>query len=307
MTVKKNYTTTYTINGHEYKVTAPALINEQTGKPVADKELDDAAAEKAREMYRKDMDFFSPKDLKDYRQRTGLSQRNLAELTGLSPNTIALYESGAFPTIANNNMLKALINNDQVLKQYLQNGKEKYSKTLIKKITSYLRHDNNLILEENKAPQFSAVQLANWFRVTNYFDFKADQNIDPLTQMKVIKLLYFAYGRHLVATHSKLFTSPILHYQYGPLVEEVHEKFYGQVTIVGKHIDEEALNDYSEVSQNKELVELLKGVNDSYGNYTAFGLSKITHKPGSPWSQTEQNDVISDQKIFQAFSTHHEE
>lgn len=110
MIVRKNYTTVYTIDGHEYKVTAPALINEKTGEPVADKELDDTAAEKAREMHRKDMGFFSPKDLKNYRQRTGLSQKNLAELTGLSLNTIALYEAGAFPTVANNKMLKVLIN-----------------------------------------------------------------------------------------------------------------------------------------------------------------------------------------------------
>ncbi|ERJ42020.1 hypothetical protein N581_10695 [Lactobacillus jensenii MD IIE-70(2)] len=76
---------------------------------IPNNELDDKAAEKARQLYRKDMDLISPQDLKKYRAKLSLSQRNLAELTGLSPNTIALYEAGAFPTAANNNILKALI------------------------------------------------------------------------------------------------------------------------------------------------------------------------------------------------------
>lgn len=38
------------------------------------------------------MGLLSPQELKQYRAKVGLSQRNLAELTGLSPNTIALYE-----------------------------------------------------------------------------------------------------------------------------------------------------------------------------------------------------------------------
>lgn len=56
----------------------------------------------------------SPQELKQYRTKVGLSQRSLAELTGLNPNTIALYEVGAFPTKANNRLLKSLIGNESV-------------------------------------------------------------------------------------------------------------------------------------------------------------------------------------------------
>ena len=119
MVYKKDFSTTYTINGHEYAITFPALFDSNTNELIPNNELDDKAAEKARQLYRKDMGLISPQDLKKYRAKLSLSQRNLAELTGLSPNTIALYEAGAFPTAANNNILKALIKNDQVLQQYL--------------------------------------------------------------------------------------------------------------------------------------------------------------------------------------------
>lgn len=117
MAYQKNFTTTYTINGHEYTVTALALFDSNTNELIPDKELDDQAAEIARQQYRDEMGLLSPQELKQYRAKIGLSQRNLAELTGLSPNTIALYEAGAFPTKANNRLLKLLIAND-VLQQF---------------------------------------------------------------------------------------------------------------------------------------------------------------------------------------------
>ena len=115
MAYQKNFTTTYTINGHEYTVTALALFDSNTNELIPDKELDDQAAEIARQQYRDEMGLLSPQELKQYRAKIGLSQRNLAELTGLSPNTIALYEAGAFPTKANNRLLKSLIANGNIV------------------------------------------------------------------------------------------------------------------------------------------------------------------------------------------------
>ncbi|KRL27220.1 phage associated protein [Limosilactobacillus frumenti DSM 13145] len=145
MAYQKNFTTTYTINGHEYTVTAPALFDSNTNELIPDKKLDDQAAEIARQQYRDEMGLLSPKDLKQYRAKVGLSQRNLAELTGLSPNTIALYEAGAFPTKANNRMLKSLIINDNVLQQYITNDKNNYSDELVSKVNSYLSKGNDII------------------------------------------------------------------------------------------------------------------------------------------------------------------
>ena len=109
MAYKKNYISIYTINGHEYTVTAPALFDSKTNELIPDKKLDDQAAEMARQQYRNKMGPLSPRKIKEYRTKLGLSQRNLAELTGLSPNTIALYEAGAFPTKANNRLLKSIL------------------------------------------------------------------------------------------------------------------------------------------------------------------------------------------------------
>lgn len=111
MTYQKDFTTTYTIAGHEYTVTAPALFDSVTNEIVPDNKLDDQAAEIAREQYRSDMGLVSPTAIKEFCTKNRLSQRDLAKLTGLSVNTIALYEAGEFPTKTNNKILKALMQN----------------------------------------------------------------------------------------------------------------------------------------------------------------------------------------------------
>lgn len=301
MVYQKNMTTTYTINEREYTVTAPALFDSETDELIPNKELDDQAAEIARQQYRDDMGLLSPKDLKQYRAKVGLSQRNLAELTGLSPNTIALYESGAFPTKANNRLLKSIIANDDVLRQYISDLTNNFSEELLNKVNAYLNNDDLMIENEGVKPRFTAVQLANWLRVDNYFAREFDLDIDPLTQMRAIKLLYLAYGRFLVATCSRLFSSPIIRYQYGPLIIEVHEKFNGKRVLDIERPDQEAMNDYNLVSQDKEIVELLTKVNEDYSDYNTARLSTQTHQAGSPWDLTSDREVIKDQLIFDTF------
>ncbi|MEY8585164.1 type II toxin-antitoxin system antitoxin SocA domain-containing protein [Lactobacillus sp. AN1001] len=302
MTYQKDFTTTYTINGHEYTVTAPALFDSNTNELIPDKELDDKAAEIARQQYRNDMGLVTPKDLKEYRAKLGISQRNLAELTGLSPNTVALYESGAFPTTANNKLLKSLINNDEVLRQYMINDSKNYSTELVAKVDRYFQNEDSVVGVEKENPRYTAVQLANWFRVENYFERELDLNIEPVTQMKVIKLLYMAYGRYLAKTRNKLFSSPIIHMQYGPVVTEVHDKFKCLTVLDHDKPSKEAMDDYTTVSQDNEISELLDNVNQCYINYNAARLSKLTHQPGSPWNMTPDRMIIKDQLIFDTFS-----
>lgn len=302
MSYEKDCTTIYTINGRKYQVTAPALFDSKTNKQIPDDKLDDNAIKIARQMYRDDMGLISPEDLKKYRSKVGISQRDLAEITGLSTNTIALYEAGEFPTVANNRMLKSLFNNDDILKEYFRENENQYSDSIKEKIRAYLSGTKINLKISSDQPKFKAVQLANWFRINNYFARKFDYNVDPITQMQVVKLLYFAYGRFLAKNNKRLFSSPILHLQYGPVVEEVHQRFRGMVVLDPDKPDKQAFEDYNLVSSDVEISNLLQKIDEDYSDYTASGLSRITHRAGSPWSMTEKGKPIEDQLIFDQFT-----
>ncbi|AKP64279.1 phage-related infection protein [Levilactobacillus koreensis JCM 16448] len=304
----KNHTNTFTIRGHDYQVNAPARFDTQTNHLVADAELDDAAIELANQQYRSEFHFISPNDLKDFRTKVGLTQRDLAELLDWSPNTVALYETGAFPTRANNKVLKALMADDHVLTVFANEDGETLSVGLHQKICAYLT-GSPIPIEYSPTPQppkFTALQLANWYRVQNYFDAQRDPNVEELSQMKVLKLLYFAFGRHLALSHSPLFNSPIIAMPYGPVVLEVHQKFNGQRGIVDNQLDDNAFTDYSLVQADPEIAQLLISIQNDYGNQTAASLSRITHQKGSPWSVTSAEKPIAPDLIGTTFSQHKE-
>lgn len=299
----KDYTNTFMIHGREYEVTAPAKFDSETNELLDDTVLDDQAVEIANNKYRADMGLVSPEDIKKYRAKIGLSQRELAKFLGWSPNTIALYETGAFPSKGNNRLLKALMSDDHLLTDFLEQDDRELSSTIIGKIKDYLNAENNdVILEKASKPHFTAVQLANWYRVINYFSAQDDENIENLTQMKVVKLLYFAFGRYAAKSHGKLFDSRIIAMPYGPVIEEVHQNFNGQRDIVSGGLDEKAFKDFSLVQEDVEITTLLRGILDDYGDQTASGLSKITHQAGSPWSLTNQGAVINPTLIAETFA-----
>ncbi|BDR58046.1 type II toxin-antitoxin system antitoxin SocA domain-containing protein [Xylocopilactobacillus apicola] len=296
----KDHTNTFLIHGHRYEVTAPARFDQETDELVDDLKLDDQAVEIANQMYRAEMGLVAPIEIKKYRAKIGLSQREFAKLVGWSPNTVAIYEAGAFPNPSNNKILKALMVNDELLKTMID--QDQTPDTIIKKIKNYLKRDSQEIIPiDPPKPKFNALQLANWFRVNNYFSAQSDENVEELTQMKVVKLLYFAFGRYAAETKGKLFESPILALPYGPVVQEVHQKFKGQKGIIGNKLEDEAFEDYSNIQSDSDISNLLLGILNDYGDFTASGLSAITHQPGSPWSLTEHG-IINPTLIEQNFS-----
>ncbi|AMV61179.1 Prophage ps3 protein 01 [Pediococcus damnosus] len=302
----KDYTNTFMIHGHEYEVTAPARFDSETNELIDDTKLDDQAVEIANQMYRDDKGLVSPEEIKKYRAKIGLSQREFAKLLGWSPNTVALYETGAFPSKSNNKILKALMNDDHFLNTLIVDD-DTLPEVVVQKVKDYLNTaSDEVIMAVAPKPKFTAIQLTNWYRVTNYFQAQEDLNVEELTQMKVVKLLYFAFGRYAVRTHGKLFTSRILAMPYGPVVEEVHKKFNGQRGIVANGLDDTAFDDFSEIQANSEISGLLSEILDDYGEKTAAGLSRITHQAGSPWSLTGQG-VINPTLIAETFARNVEE
>ena len=120
-----DYTNSYDIRGQRITITAPARFDENTGKVIADLELDDHAAKLALEKYRRKFDIISPTDLKTLRHHWNFSQEKFAEFLGWNVATIALYEAGALPSISDNRLLKILIKIQNLWKNLLKIVKKK--------------------------------------------------------------------------------------------------------------------------------------------------------------------------------------
>ncbi|MCH3922920.1 type II TA system antitoxin MqsA family protein [Limosilactobacillus sp.] len=119
-----DYTNIYDIRGHEITITAPARFDDQSHEIIADKRLDDQAAQMALEKFRKRYKVVSPAEIKNFRASWHLSQRKLAHVLGWSPSTVALYEAGAVPTKANNRLLKILMKDKQMMKEFIADSEK---------------------------------------------------------------------------------------------------------------------------------------------------------------------------------------
>ena len=116
--------------------------------------------------------------------------------------------------------------------------------------------------------------------VANAFIELAQRAGKTLTNMQLQKLVYIAFGYYAGFTHHRLFRDDIQAWNYGPVIPNLYHrlKIYG----VGK-VTVPLETDVPVIADSNEM-QVIKGVWDAYGKYTAIQLSSLTHKEGTPWS-----------------------
>jgi uncharacterized phage-associated protein len=134
--------------------------------------------------------------------------------------------------------------------------------------------------------------IENMYQATEIAHFFVRKGIaegKPLTNMKLLKMVYFAHGLHLAAYDGKpLILDSIEAWQYGPVIPNVYYRYavFRDALIA----DEEMLGQigfYSEripelTADAQEVIDItwetLSGVN-------ALQISTWTHQQGSAWSK----------------------
>ena len=147
--------------------------------------------------------------------------------------------------------------------------------------------------------EYTAEQVANWFLVEQRARERRDDGIDPMTQMKLHKLLYYAQGVFLALFNSKLFSDDLLAWEHGPVVRAIYDKYKGQRSLDGD-LTNDQIADYEKISDNEDADSVLEAVYKYYGDYSASQLRNMTHSE-RPWKETEHNDVISTDLIKNFF------
>lgn len=135
--------------------------------------------------------------------------------------------------------------------------------------------------------------------IANYIIKKHISINKPITNMKLQKLLYFAWIKYFKECGEHLFEDPIFAWRYGPVVREVYREYgvYGGVPISSPRGPE----DMKEI--DKSTAKCLDELIEKYKDTSASKLVKRTHKPGHPWQKVYQegnNDVVIDFKDLEA-------
>lgn len=124
--------------------------------------------------------------------------------------------------------------------------------------------------------------------VANFFLEKGKEEGMPLTQLKLMKLVYLAYGWILATLNARLFNEEIEAWKYGPVIPSLYHEFkhfrYDPITTKSIYFDlDKDTIDVPTIKANDKSSVILEKVWDVYKQLSAKALVEKTHETGSPW------------------------
>ncbi len=150
--------------------------------------------------------------------------------------------------------------------------------------------------------------------VAKYFLALAREDGDLITNLKMQKLVYYAYAHVLINNGRRLFKEPIEAWPNGPVVSNLYRqlKRYG-ASPIGEdfsRIESEAEFDALVARFPEDVLETLNGVYETYMPMSAFQLVTSTHGE-KPWREARRGlsptdhseNILADEDFIEQFTT----
>lgn len=137
--------------------------------------------------------------------------------------------------------------------------------------------------------------------IADYFIERCLDNGKHITNMSVLKMVYFAHGLAYPSLERKLIKNPFYRWDWGPVERHVYDTFkqYGANPI--QSVSGRTNEELSRIKCDKILCQFLDSLLP-LADLSPFTLSRKSHEPGGPWDVTAPYAVIDD-KIIQVFFT----
>jgi len=121
---------------------------------------------------------------------------------------------------------------------------------------------------------------------------------DPVSNLKLQKMLYYCQGFCLAILDRPLFSAPIEKWTHGPVCPTV---YHGYKTFGSNPIP--APDDFdSDGKLEEEEKNLIQQVYSTYGQFAAWRLREMTHEE-QPWLSAQPSGVISNDSMREFFKT----
>ena len=136
----------------------------------------------------------------------------------------------------------------------------------------------------------TSLSLANWF-----LD-RATRDGRTLTLLQVLKLVYIAHGWHLGLFGRELLSEDVEAWKHGPAIRSIYRSLFrfGGRPITGRAVEDvgpDADEPIPPFCGDEQQSGLLEAVWQQYRELSGGQFIDITHKPGTPWSQTWDEDA----------------
>lgn len=137
--------------------------------------------------------------------------------------------------------------------------------------------------------------------IADYFIEKALNEGKPITNMSILKMIYFVQGFGFQVLKRRLIKDDFYAWQWGPVAKNVYYTFqkYGAKSIAA--VSGTTTSELEELKSHPDIVELLDKIYKLRG-VNPFVLSEQTHVPGGPWSKTDPYQKIDTDLICNYFT-----
>jgi uncharacterized phage-associated protein len=143
--------------------------------------------------------------------------------------------------------------------------------------------------------------------VANFILEQGEKDNIDISPMKLLKLVYIAYGWVLALTDTRLFEEDIQAWKHGPVVPSIYHEFkhFGKMPVTERAMAvdlDTSTTTYPSFAPNDTQTKLILGkVWSVYKDFSGWALRNKTHAHGSPWQQVykpgELETLIPDEKI----------
>lgn len=137
--------------GEEFEIEVTSFECVDTGKRFGSADMTDAIVDKLHFAWRQRHKVPSPEQLKEAREKLGLSLRAMSKFLGLGINQYRYYEGGELPKPSHQLLLKLLVSQG-ALPHILAIQSDRLPKKTLKAFESFIRGDRNVI-EVERTPK----------------------------------------------------------------------------------------------------------------------------------------------------------
>lgn len=303
---------TYEVFGDEIEVDAKVLTCSECGEELFSEELDNATLVRAYEIYRSRHKLLSPEEIKDIRERYGLSQRSFAKLLNWGDKTVFRYENGSVQDKTHNSLMLFLRDPDN-MRSYLIDNETALTEKQVQRVLAYAakyEEDLNARMSRSIIDRLftQAPSEENGYKEFDYDKFCAmvlyfaHKNKD-LLKTKLMKLLNYSDMVFYKENGISISGVRYAHLPYGPVPEnfdilmgamEADHVVHIEVAFDNGYEKHQVIpdKDLSDVILTEEEKSVLERVYKKFKKFGSVDISEYSHKEKG-YLSTKTGEIIS--------------
>lgn len=295
----------FTIRGEKIQVEGPVLSCTVCQTEFEDMGSDSDPYSMAYKKFRTNRGMIQPEEIKKFRRKYNLTQKELSELLGIGEITISRYENGALQDDAHDRLLKFIFSPSNLLSTIYQK-KEVLPTSKANEVLSLLQYEVNLesytrYYQDQKEDLDSGNRLLDIekvFEVIRFFTYS-----QTIFKTKLLKLLFYADFKSFKEYKISITGLKYAHFPLGPVPFRFYDLLGTTLNIDNSFvIREESIGEYCgeillsqtppSINLTEQEISILRKVQDHFSKYSAAEMVEFSHQEKG-YEQTQYKELIS--------------